>query len=51
MTVATDPKAYPSAVAMERFIGQSPGLRQPQLAIPIPGLPTLPDLKLSLIHI
>ena len=45
MTVATDPKTSPSAVAMERFIGQSPGLRQPQLAIPIPGLPTLPDLK------
>jgi aspartate/methionine/tyrosine aminotransferase len=30
---------------MERFIAQAPGLQQPQLAVPIPGLPTLPDLK------
>jgi aspartate/methionine/tyrosine aminotransferase len=30
---------------MERFIEQSPGLQQPQICVPIPGLPTLPDLK------
>jgi aspartate/methionine/tyrosine aminotransferase len=30
---------------MERFVEQAPGLQQPQLAVPIPGLPTLPDLK------
>lgn len=30
---------------MERFIEQSSGLQQPQIAVPIPGLPTLPDLK------
>jgi aspartate/methionine/tyrosine aminotransferase len=35
----------PSARAMARFIEQSPGLRQAQLAAEVPGLPTLPELK------
>ena len=30
---------------MERFLEQSSGLQQPQIAVPMPGLPTLPDLK------
>jgi aspartate/methionine/tyrosine aminotransferase len=45
MTDPTEVKTSPSAVAMERFIEQAPGLQQPQVAVPIPGLPTLPDLK------
>jgi aspartate/methionine/tyrosine aminotransferase len=35
-----------SAAAMDRYVEQSPGLRAPQLAKKIPGLPTLPDLKI-----
>jgi aspartate/methionine/tyrosine aminotransferase len=35
-----------SAEAMVRYIDQSPGLRAPQLAVKIPGMPTLPDLKI-----
>ncbi len=45
MTDHATPKTSPSATAMERFLAQAPGLRSPQLAVPIPGLPTLPDLK------
>ena len=30
---------------MARFVQQSPGLREPQVAVKIPGPPTLPDLK------
>jgi len=45
MAHVTEPTTPPSARAMERFIEQSPGLQQPQLYVPIPGLPTLPDLK------
>ncbi|MFH1812440.1 MAG: aminotransferase class I/II-fold pyridoxal phosphate-dependent enzyme [Pseudomonadota bacterium] len=35
----------PSARAMARYLEQSPGLRRPLRAVPVPGLPTLPDLK------
>jgi aspartate/methionine/tyrosine aminotransferase len=35
-----------SALAMDRFVASSPGLQQPRIAEKIPGLPTLPDLKL-----
>lgn len=35
----------PSAQAMERLIARSPGLRQPHISVPVPGVPTLPDLK------
>ncbi len=45
MAHQTTAEHSPSAVAMERFLEQSPGLQQPQIAVPIPGLPTLPDLK------
>jgi aspartate/methionine/tyrosine aminotransferase len=45
MAHPTKDEHSPSAVAMERFLAQSPGLQQPQIAVPIPGLPTLPDLK------
>jgi hypothetical protein len=44
MTNPTESKSS-SVLAMERFVEQAPGLQQPQLAVPIPGLPTLPDLK------
>jgi len=39
------PSPSPSAVALERFVAQSPGLRVPRFSVPVPGLPTLPDLK------
>ena len=45
MTQETNAAISPSAAAMERYIEQSPGLQRPQLAVPTPGLPTLPDLK------
>lgn len=35
----------PSAAAMDRFVLASPGLREPRVAVKVPGLPTLPDLK------
>ena len=35
----------PSALAMQRFAERAVGLRQPQVSVPVPGLPTLPDLK------
>ena len=35
----------PSTHAMERYLATATGLRTPQLARPMPGLPTLPDLK------
>lgn len=35
----------PSALAMQRFAERAAGLRQAQLSVPVPGLPTLPDLK------
>ncbi len=35
----------PSAQAMERFVARAVGLRQPLVSVPVPGLPTLPDLK------
>jgi aspartate/methionine/tyrosine aminotransferase len=37
--------ASPSELAMARFVERSPGLRNPQIAVKVPGLPTLPDLK------
>ncbi len=37
--------ASPSALALERFVARSPGLREPRFSVPVPGLPTLPDLK------
>jgi len=30
---------------MRRFVDGAPGLREPRLAVSVPGLPTLPDLK------
>jgi aspartate/methionine/tyrosine aminotransferase len=45
MTNLSENRTSPSALAMERFIEKAPGLRQPQIAVPMPGLPTLPDLK------
>ncbi len=45
MTAKSKATSSPSAAAMERFLAQAPGLRQPRIAVPIPGLPTLPDLK------
>ncbi len=35
----------PSAQAMERFVARATGLREPRVSVPVPGLPTLPDLK------
>ncbi len=35
----------PSAIALERFVAASAGLREPRFSVPVPGLPTLPDLK------
>lgn len=35
----------PSIAAMDRFVLASSGLRAPQIARKVPGLPTLPDLK------
>jgi len=34
-----------SAAAMARFLEQASGLTEPRLSAPVPGLPTLPDLK------
>ena len=39
------PAEAPSKVALDRFVGASPGLREPRIARKIPGLPTLPELK------
>lgn len=39
------PSLSPSAAAMERFVANAPGLRQPRISVAVPGLPTLPDLK------
>ncbi len=44
-TPTTSDSSPPSALAMDRFIERSPGLREPRLAVKVPGLPTLPDLK------
>lgn len=41
----TDALPSPSALALQRFIERSPGLREPRVSVKIPGLPTLPDLK------
>jgi len=35
----------PSVAAMDRFVLNSPGLREARIAKKVPGLPTLPDLK------
>lgn len=45
MTTTPTPVS-PSALAMARFIERAAGLRQPQLSVAVPGLPTLPDLKI-----
>jgi len=39
------PALAPSAVALDRFVTASPGLREPRIARKVPGLLTLPELK------
>ena len=44
--MSTDTSAQaPSAVAMQRLLDGAGSLHKPHLARPVPGLPTLPDLK------
>lgn len=39
------PERSASALAMDSFVANSPGLREPRIAMTIPGMPTLPELK------
>ncbi|MBT3219151.1 MAG: aminotransferase class I/II-fold pyridoxal phosphate-dependent enzyme, partial [Proteobacteria bacterium] len=44
--MSTDQTVAPSTLAMNRFLANAPGLSEPRVAVSIPGLPTLPGLKL-----